>query len=149
MCVSLLNSVFVKTKKKQNNRCIATITAELAVPRTDRPHEGTISISLKYPAHYKMHKSNVQRIVSILERGIKESQCMDVESLCILAGETVWSLYLDISVIQDYGNVIDCANLAIIAAMKSHRRPDVTVVGSKVSLNVFFCAISQFQGLFF
>merc|ERR1712228_369426 len=63
------------------------------------------------------------------------SKAIDLESLCILNGEKVWKLSCDISVIQHDGNIIDCANLATLCALKHHRRPDVTVVGSKISVH--------------
>ena len=38
----------------------------------------------------------------ILDRNIKESKCVDLESLCILAEESVWQLRVDVTVSYKY-----------------------------------------------
>ena len=40
----------------------------------------------------------VDEIQQLLERNIKESKCLDLESLCILAEESVWQLKVDVTV---------------------------------------------------
>ena len=85
-----------------------------------------------------------------MERGIKDSRAVDTESLCIVAGAKVWSLRVDIHVLDHVGNIIDCAAIgptsdpsglcrltgadgvgvaATITALLNFRRPDVTVGG--------------------
>lgn len=117
------------------SRVLSKISTEICVPKLDRPNEGIIKFTVHFPDHINKKKEDVDRIQLIIERGIKESNAIDLESLCILSGEQAWRLYVDVSVIQDDGNIVDCANLAVIAALKHHRRPDVTVVGSNVTIH--------------
>lgn len=70
-----------------------------------------------------------------LEKSLKKSRAIDTEGLCILAGSQVWSIRLDIHVLDDEGNVLDCACLAAIAALMHFRRPDVTVSGEQVTVH--------------
>lgn len=42
----------------------------------------------------------------ILERAFKDSRCIDLESLCITAEEKVWSLRVDLNVLNHEGNII-------------------------------------------
>merc|ERR1712018_732526 len=71
----------------------------------------------------------------IIERGIRESQALDVETLCILKSEKVWSINCDIHVLDDFGNVLDCANLAAVAALQHFRRPDISLIGNRVAIH--------------
>lgn len=50
----------------------------------------------------------------IIDRSIRESRAIDVEALCILVGRKVWSIRVDIHVLDDVGNVIDAAVLATV-----------------------------------
>lgn len=47
-------------------------------------------------------------------------------------GDKVWHLRLTIHFLADAGNMLDCACLAGIAALKHFRRPDVEVIGDEV-----------------
>ena len=47
----------------------------------------------------------------------------DTEALCIVAGEKVWQLRVDVHILDHGGNVIDAAALAAIAALQHFRRP--------------------------
>jgi exosome complex RNA-binding protein Rrp42 (RNase PH superfamily) len=64
----------------------------------------------------------------LLERLFKSGRTVDTESLCILPGERVWSIRLDIHVLEDAGNVLDASSMAALAALLDFRRPDSTVV---------------------
>jgi exosome complex component RRP45 len=44
----------------------------------------------------------------------------------------VWALRLTIHCLADAGNMLDCACLAGIVALKHFRRPDVEVIGDEV-----------------
>ena len=79
-----------------------------------------------------------------LERCFKESRAVDTESLCIIAGEKVgsiaileqgmrfwsimvlfsmqvWSVRIDLHVLDHCGNITDCAAIAAITALKYFR----------------------------
>lgn len=57
---------------------------------------------------------------------------MDLESLCIKADEKVWALQVDLNVLNHEGNVVDCASVAVLAALAHFKRPDVTIDGDEV-----------------
>ena len=40
----------------------------------------------------------VDELQQVLDRNIKESRCLDLESLCIMAEESVWQFRVDITV---------------------------------------------------
>ena len=62
-------------------------------------------------------------LARVVDRGIRESESIDVKSLCIEEGEKVWSVMIDICTINCDGNLIDAAALAAIAALKDAKFP--------------------------
>merc|ERR1712126_521158 len=70
-----------------------------------------------------------------IERCLKESRCLDLESLCIVSEEKVWSIRLDIQILNHAGNLADAASIAGLAALSHARRPDVTLRGDEVTIH--------------
>lgn len=70
----------------------------------------------------------------LLERNVKQSQCLDLESLCIRAGEKVWQVRVDLNTLNHDGNILDCANCALICALSHFRIPEVSVVGDQIKI---------------
>lgn len=70
-------------------------------------------------------------LTRLLERFFKNGRTVDTESLCILPGERVWSIRLDVHVLDHCGNVTDATCLAALAALLDFRRPDSTVIDGK------------------
>lgn len=75
-------------------------------------------------------KEGAIELSRIIDRGIRESKMIDLKKLCIKKGELVWTIFLDIYTINDGGNLIDCAALAALAALKSAVLPKLD--GDKV-----------------
>jgi exosome complex component RRP45 len=107
------------------------------------------------------HRPSDEEVVMnrILDKVIRRSDTVDKESLCVQAGQRVcsstpplssfsllhrvltffffhyskvWHIRLTIHPLADAGNVLDCACLAGIVALKHFRRPDVEVIGDEV-----------------
>ena len=57
----------------------------------------------------------------IIERCLKESRSIDLESLCLIANEKVWCLRVDVLVLNDAGNLLDCCCIAAISALAHFR----------------------------
>ena len=89
----------------------------------------------------------------MLDKVLRRSDVVDKESLCIIAGQRVrlqlhdlyyslfsdrqtqvWHLRLTLHFLSDAGNMLDCACLAGIMALKHFRRPEVEVVGDEVTV---------------
>ena len=55
----------------------------------------------------------------VVDRGIRESGCIDVDELCIIPGERAWQVILDLFAVSDDGNLFDAFALAGIAALRT------------------------------
>ncbi|XP_043690019.1 exosome complex component RRP45A-like isoform X4 [Telopea speciosissima] len=59
----------------------------------------------------------------------RESRAVDTESLCVVAGKFVWSIRVDLHILDNGGNLVDAANIAALAALLTFRRPECTLGG--------------------
>ncbi|CUG86325.1 ribosomal RNA processing protein 45, putative [Bodo saltans] len=63
---------------------------------------------------------------------IKVGRALDTESLCVVPGLNVWSIRVDVSILNDEGNAEDVAVWAAMASLLNTRRPEVSVRGETV-----------------
>jgi len=62
-------------------------------------------------------------VARVVDRGIRESGCVDTGKLCIVEGEKVWIVFLDIHVLDYDGNLFDASTLACVAALHTAKMP--------------------------
>ena len=143
-CACLHHSIFYGLDVDADAICpslcsvLCVVTAEIVEPRADRPTEGLLQF---YTELSPMAAPDIRpgrqsdkaiEIGRVLERGLRESKAIDTEALCILAGKKVWSVRVDMHVMDHDGNLVDCANLAAVAALRNFRKPEVVVTGETV-----------------
>ncbi|KAJ3882165.1 ribosomal protein S5 domain 2-type protein [Lentinula edodes] len=122
-------------------RVLAQVDAKMIKPPPERPFEGVISIhseiSPMASSEFELGRPSEEEvtITRMLDKVIRRSDVVDKESLCILAGQRVWHLRLNVHCLSDSGNLLDCACLAGIVALKHFRRPDVEVIGEEVTVH--------------
>lgn len=84
---------------------MAQVSCEITQPRATRPTEGILYINVN-SGQEKRSSEQIVLLTRNLERVLKESRCVDLESLCIKAEEKVWKLRVDITVLNHEGNLI-------------------------------------------
>jgi len=123
-----------------STRCMCSVSAEIVEPPPERPNAGILQtyceLSPMAAPEFRPGRASERavEIGQILERGLKQSKAVDTEALCILAGRKVWQIRLDVHVLDHCGNMIDCANLAAIAALRHFKKPEVQVSGEEVKV---------------
>ncbi|ODQ65876.1 hypothetical protein NADFUDRAFT_51154 [Nadsonia fulvescens var. elongata DSM 6958] len=122
---------------------VAKISAEVVKPREDRPFEGGFTIntdisSMASPLFENNRQSDDEVIMSrMIEKAIRRSNSLDLESLCIVAGKKVWNIRADVHVLNYDGGLVDAICIAVIAGLLHFRKPDVSVDGEEVSFHSF------------
>ncbi|MBW2976131.1 exosome complex protein Rrp42 [Candidatus Woesearchaeota archaeon] len=108
---------------------IAGIKLEVIEPYPDTPDKGTIIVGaellpLSNP-DFELGPPGTEAIelARVVDRGIRESNCIDFKKLCIKKGEKAWAVIIDICTINDSGNLFDASALAAVAALKNTRFP--------------------------
>jgi exosome complex component RRP42 len=71
----------------------------------------------------------------VTDRCLREGKIVDLEKLCILEGEKVWMLFLDLHVLDYDGNLLDAAVLGSVAALMNTKIPTAKIEDDKVVLD--------------
>ncbi|CDS06032.1 hypothetical protein LRAMOSA08560 [Lichtheimia ramosa] len=122
-------------------RVAARVSAKVERPRQDKPTEGVLIFNTEIspmasPAFESGSRPEEEVLISrIVEKALRRSRAIDTEGLCIVAGEKVWAIRVDLHFLDHDGNIVDCAGIAAIAALLHFRRPDVTVIGEEVTIH--------------
>lgn len=69
-------------------------------------------------------REDAVEMARVVDRGIRESGAIDIKKLCITEGVTVWTVFIDVHVLNDDGNLIDAASLGAISALLTTRVPN-------------------------
>lgn len=124
-----------------NTRVLVQVSCEISEPKAN-PSEGIIHVNFELSAMASPDAKTFSRTSEefveyqrTIERCIRDSKCIDLESLCILTASKVWTVRVDIHTLNDDGNVTECASIAAISALAHFRRPQVTVIGTDVTVH--------------
>ncbi|CAM9602951.1 unnamed protein product, partial [Ascophyllum nodosum] len=109
-------------------RVLAVATGEVVPPFPDRATEGFLHFNVELSSMAASSFGERSSIVSaeiarVIEIGVRDSQALDTEALCIIGGEKVWQIRCDIHVLDHGGNLMDACTLATMAALRHFRRP--------------------------
>ncbi|KAJ9639568.1 3'-5'-exoribonuclease [Coniosporium tulheliwenetii] len=109
-------------------------------PFPDRKFDGIFTISTEFspmasPAFEVGRPTEAETLLSrLLEKAIRRSSALDTEGLCIIAGLKCFALRADVHVLDHDGGLVDAACIALVAALRHFRRPDVRVEGENVTV---------------
>ncbi len=121
---------------------IVGIKLELGVPFPDMPNMGTLKTGAEFsPIAHKDFEpgppsEDATELARVVDRGIRESDCIELEKLCIKEKEKVWEVYVDIHIMNHDGNLIDASALAAISALLNTKIPKLendTIVRTEFS----------------
>lgn len=74
-------------------------------------------------------------ISRVVDRCIRESEMIDLKSLCIEEGKKVWLLFIDIHVLDYDGNLIDAALMGAASALNNTKLPKAELVDDEIVLD--------------
>ena len=110
---------------------IAGVKMSMEKPFPDTPDQGILMVGAELlPLSNPKHESGPPDAIAIevarvIDKGIRESKSLDNKRLCVIAGEKVWTINVDISPINDDGNLIDVGSIAAVAAILNAKFPKV------------------------
>lgn len=108
---------------------IVGIKTEIGEPFSDMPNMGILKTGAEFtPIASPDFETGPPRedaieLARVVDRGIRESECIDLEKLCIKEGEKAWEIFVDVHIINHDGNLIDASALAAVAALKTTKMP--------------------------
>ncbi|MDD5148402.1 MAG: exosome complex protein Rrp42 [Candidatus ainarchaeum sp.] len=109
-------------------------------PFPDSPKEGSISVGIEFlPLASPLFEtgppgSEETELARVVDRGIRESKCIDFGELCIEEGKKVWVAYIDMYTMNDDGNLFDASSIAALAALTQARIPKLEIEGDSYKI---------------
>src|SRR5919198_1387461 len=71
-------------------------------------------------------------LARVVDRGIRESEMLDLDKLVLVPGKTVYTIFVDCSVINTDGNLLDATSYAVVSALLSCKLPIFEIEDGKV-----------------
>ncbi len=109
-------------------RVLAGVKLVLGEPMEDTPNQGNLVVSaellpLANPEYETGPPSpDAIELARVTDRGIRAGNCVNLDSLFVEEGK-VWSVYVDVYVLNYDGNLFDACEIAAMAALSSATVP--------------------------
>ena len=106
---------------------IAGVSVLQGEPYPDTPSEGVVMVTAEMaPIASPMFelgppKENAIELARVVDRGVRESETVEVSKLCIEEGKKVYMVFCDIYPLEYDGNLLDAASMAANAALNATR----------------------------
>ncbi|BBD71881.1 exosome complex exonuclease [Sulfodiicoccus acidiphilus] len=119
---------------------LAGVKVKEDVPFPDTPDQGNFIVNVELlPLAYETFEpgppdENAVELSRVVDRGLRDSKAVDLKGLCLVPGKKVWTVWIDIDVLDYGGNVLDASMLAAVAALYDARLPKVEVNGDEVKV---------------
>ena len=114
---------------------VVGIKMSVGTPYPDAPNDGTLTTSAELrpmaTSDFEVGPPSQESIevARVVDRGIRESKCIDFGALCIKPKEKIWMSYLDIHAVDYDGNLFDASSLGCIASLMTATVPASKVTG--------------------
>lgn len=111
--------------KLGNTEVVVGIKMAVGEPFPDTPSKGVLTTNVELiPMAFEEFESGPPSPMAIelsrvVDRGIRESQMIDLDALCITPEKEVWVLYVDVYALDYDGNLFDASSIAAVAALKN------------------------------
>ena len=113
--------------KLGNTDLIVGVKLGVGTPYPDSKDQGnlrtTVELTCLSNPEYELGPPSIEAIelARVTDRVVRESKAIDLKKLCIISGEKVWTVFIDIYTIDADGNLFDAAAMGAVAALKSAR----------------------------
>ena len=142
--------------KLGNTEVIAGVKIQVGSPFANSPNQGILIVSaeilpISMPnVELGPPSENVIELSRVVDRGIRESKMINLDDLVLLEGKSVYTVFVDVSVINADGNLFDAVSYAALVALslakfnkyKIDKKDNVVQTNVVTDLSVKFTPIS-------
>ncbi len=120
-----------------STKILTGIKVEVGAPFPDRPDEGTFTVNAELlplaSASFEPGPPDERGIelARVVDRSLRESGVVDLKKLCLVKGEKVYILFIDIYVLDYDGNYFDPSLISALAALATAKIPRYEIVDGK------------------
>ncbi|MEO2152439.1 MAG: exosome complex protein Rrp42, partial [Thermococcus sp.] len=114
-----------------NTQVLVGIKVDLGEPFPDLPEKGVMTTNVELvPLASPTFEpgppdENAIELARVVDRGIRESQAVELEKLVIVPGKLVRVIFIDVHVLDHDGNLLDASGIGAIAALMSTKIPKI------------------------
>ncbi|WP_456394679.1 exosome complex protein Rrp42 [Thermococcus sp.] len=114
-----------------NTQVLVGIKVDMGEPFPDLPERGVMTTNIELvPLASPTFEpgppdENAIELARVVDRGIRESQAVELEKLVIVPGKLVRVIFVDVHVLDHDGNLVDAAGIGAIAALMTTKIPKV------------------------
>lgn len=119
---------------------VVGVKIEMGKPFPDTPNEGVLTVNAELtpiasPAFEPGPPGEVSiELARIVDRGIRESKCIDTSKLVIEPGKQVFVVFVDIYALNHDGNLIDASALAAVSALLNTKMSNYEIKEGEVKI---------------
>lgn len=113
-----------------DTQVVVGLSMQVEEPYPDQPNKGSIAVNAELaPMADREFESGppgeeATELARVVDRGIRESEAVDFQELCIKKGEKVYVIFIDLHILNNDGNLLDASALAALAALKTGILPE-------------------------
>ncbi|AEB96081.1 MULTISPECIES: exosome complex protein Rrp42 [Metallosphaera] len=119
---------------------LAGVKIEEDEPYSDTPNQGNLVVNAELlPLAYETFEpgppdENAIELSRVVDRSLRDSKAVDLSALVIEPGKRVWTVWVDISVLDYGGNILDACTLSAVAALYDTKLP--RIVNDNGTINI-------------
>src|SRR5207245_10151830 len=108
-------------------------------PLADPPDKGVLMVNaevlpLASPyAEAGPPDENAIELARVVDRGVRESEMVDLSKLVLIAGKSVYTVFVDVNILNVDGNLFDATSYAVVSALRTAKMPKFEADGEKVT----------------
>lgn len=127
--------------KLGNTVVLAGTKIELGKPYEDTPNQGNLIVNVELlPLAYETFEpgppdENAIELARVIDRSLRDSKAIDLTRLVIEPGKSVWTVWLDVYVLDYGGNALDACTLASVAALYNTKLYKVEQMNGEYRIN--------------
>jgi len=124
--------------KLGNTEVLAGVKVETGEPFEGLENKGALIMSAEVLPTASSHvepgppDEEAIELSRVVDRGVRESKMLDLDKLALIPGKIVYTIFVDCSIINSDGNLLDATSYAVVAALLTCKLPIFEVQNDKV-----------------
>jgi exosome complex component RRP42 len=124
--------------KLGNTEVLAGVKVETGEPFEGLENKGALIMSAEVLPTASSHvepgppDEEAIELSRVVDRGVRESKMLDLDKLSLIPGKIVYTIFVDCSIINSDGNLLDATSYAVVSALLTCKLPVYEVQGDKV-----------------
>jgi exosome complex component RRP42 len=121
-----------------NTEVIAGVKVATGIPFPDTPDKGLLVVNAEILPMASAYaepgppSEEAIELARVVDRGIRESEMVDLTKLCLIEGKSVYTVFVDVNIMNVDGNLFDATSYAVVAALRTAKMKKFVVEGDKV-----------------